>query len=364
MLECIAVNGEPVGMELDSAVQSGAAPLYAANAQDEAVLAACAAQVRVLYQNTWENIIKIGATLTQAKEHCAYGTWGAWVANECNFTKRTAARYIEEYERFRDNPHVRALSPTHGTVLLGVPDEATVNELAIQAREEGWSSRELQKEITRRKQAEKEAEAAKADTRKAEQELECAVAAAQEIEDDLEKENARLKEQLRAANERADGFVQNMKDAGEQMTHLRMELAAARRAEAELRIVEKSVEVYPVDYDAAKEEAAQLKEQSIAQEKQIEQLRAELEAAKAAAEKAPSEKEDVPHQREGAKKGPAQVITAAQFGEMITAFLDRIADVARQQFDFMPASVAGEYLDQMARVERFCADLRVVIGGE
>lgn len=364
MLECIAVNGEPVGMELDSAVQSNAVTLYAANAQDEAVLAACAAQVRVLYQNTWESIIKIGATLAQAKERCAYGTWGAWVANECNFTKKTAARYIEEYERFRDNPHVRALSPSHGVALLGVPDEATVNELAIQAKEEGWSSRELQKEITRRKQAEKEA-------KEAAQELERAVAAAQEIEDNLEREKAELNEKVRAANERSDAYAENLTDANEEMQRLRMELAAARRAEAEPRIVEKYAEVYPLDYDAAKEETAQLKEKSIAQEKQIEQLRAELEAAKAAAEKAPSEKEDVSpspvgetaHQGEAMKKGPAQVITAAQFGEMITAFLDRIADVARQQFDFMPASMAGEYLDQMARVERFCADLRGVIEG-
>ena len=150
-----------------------------------------------------------------------------------------------------------------------------------------------------------------------------------------------------------------------------MELASARRAEAEPRIVEKCVEVVPMDYQTAKENAARLERQSVEQERQIAQLRKELEAAKRAAESAAQEKADAPSpvrddttaQGKEEKQGPAQVITAAQFGDTITTFLARIADVARQQFDFMPAGMIGEYLDQVGRMERFCADLRSVIEG-
>ena len=328
---------------LDSADRNGAVMLYAANAEDEAVLTACAAEVRVLLEGAWANIMKIGGVLKTAKGKCAWGTWEKWIKTECGFSLRTASRYISVYERFRENEKVLALPGSLSYALLGVPDDEAVNELADQAVEEGWSERELKQEIARRKKAEKAAE----ETAK---ELESAVQTAQEIEDDLEKEKAELQERLRAANERSDAFAQNLVDANEGMQRLRTELAAARRAQAQARIVEKSVEVYPMDYDQAKEDAKNYKGVSIAQQEEIAQLRKELAEAKNAAAKT-----------EADANGCA--MTAEQFGDAITIFFSRTADVARQPFDEMPAGAVGAFLDQVGRVERFCADLREMIEG-
>lgn len=348
MIQCIAVS-DPNGM--DSADQ-GVTVLYASNAQDEAELTACAAEVRVLLEGAWANIMKIGGVLKTAKEKCAYGTWGKWVEKECGFSQKTASRYMAVYDRFRENEKVLALPGSLSYALLGVPDEGDVNELAEKAVAEGWSERQLKQEIARRKEAEKRAQ-------EAETEIERTVQTALEIENDLRAEKEKLKKKLSAANERSDAYAQNLMDARDQMEHMRSELAEARRAQAEPRIVEKSVEVYPMDYDATKERNAHLELCIDAQKGQIERLRAELEEARQAAARA-AEAQEAAEKRQDPS---VQVITAAQFGDTITTFLSRIADVARQQFDFMPAGMIGEYLDHVGRVERFCEDLRAVIEG-
>lgn len=271
MIECIAVS-DPAGMELDSAVQSSAVTLYAANAQDEAVLTACAAQVRVLYQNAWDSIMKIGATLTQAKEHCAYGTWGKWVETECGFSQKTAARYIAVFDRFRDNENVLALPGSLSYALLGVPDDEEVNELAMQAKEENWTERQLKQEIASRKAAEKEAEAAREKLRQAEE-------LAQKMESDYEREIARMSEGLRASSERESAIADNLHDADERIKDLHEQLKKARE-NTRIKIVEKCMENVPIDYDIAKKEAAELMEKNAAQQEEIDQLKEALKAEK------------------------------------------------------------------------------------
>ena len=358
MILCEQVS-DGIGMELDSAVQTGAAMMYAQSAEDEAALTACAAEVRVLLQGAWGNIMKIGGVLKQAKDKCAYGTWGKWVERECGFSAKTASRYMAVYDRFRDNDKVLALPGSLSYALLGVPDEDEVNALAEEAAQEGWSERQLKAEIARRKQAEQRAEDAA-------RELESAVNAAQEIEDDFEREKTALATQLREAQQRAEALEQNLTDARERMEQLRTERDDARRAKDEPKTVEKCVEVYPVDYDAAKAENETLKRERDAQAEEMDRLRRELAAARREAGAARAEGTQSTPKPAAAEKrsGPVQAITAAQVGEMVSAFLDRMEDVARQQFDFMPAAMAGEYLDQIARVEQFCANLRAVISGE
>ena len=326
---------------VDSAVQSGS--VYdAMSDEDAAALTACAAEVRVLLQGAWANIIKIGGVLKEAKTHCAYGAWGKWVETECGFSQKTASRYMNVYDRFSGNEKVLALPGSLSYALLGVPDEEEVNELAEKAAEEGWSERQLKQEIARRKEAEKRAQEAEA-------EIESTVQTARELEQELRAENGKIAEKLRAANERSDAFAQNLTDAQEEMTRLHTELAAARRAAGETKIVEKCVEVYPMDYDQVKEEAKNYKGVSLAQQEEIAQLRKELEKAKAEAAKS--------------QEAETKMISAAQFGDAVTMLLSYIADAMRMPFDAMPARTIGEYMDHIERVERFCADLRSVIEG-
>lgn len=375
MILCERVS-EPGG--LDEAIQMDIAPdkqigptiVYGNNMEDEQTLLQCSVQIKMLQGTMWQTSMQIGGILLAAKRCCASGMWEQWVEDNCLFSIRSARRYMEIADKYSKNPLARQLPGS--TVLaidgaLGKDFVALFDEFAQMAIDNDMSQRQITKkvkeEIARLESAKAEAEQRAED---AAHELENAVNAAQEIEDDLEREKTTLTTQLRDAQQRAEALEQNLTDARERMEQLRTERDDARRAQIEPKTVEKCVEVYPVDYDAAKAENETLKRERDAQAQEMERLRRELAAARREAGTHSAPKPDAAEKTASPAKtsGAVQAITAAQVGEMVSTFLDRMEDVARQQFDFMPAAMAGEYLDQIARVEQFCVSLRAVISGE
>lgn len=78
-------------------------------------------EIKLLKQQTAQNIIEIGKRLTQVKETLPHGQWGEWLEREAEFTDRTAQRFMRAAREFANTTSMSGLSPTKILALLDVP---------------------------------------------------------------------------------------------------------------------------------------------------------------------------------------------------------------------------------------------------
>ncbi|WP_287704904.1 DUF3102 domain-containing protein [Dehalobacter sp.] len=112
------------------------------------------------------NAIEIGRRLTEAKKLIPYGGWGKWLKESVNYSQSTAEKMMRLDQAYGDKQplaqsvgeqpqEIPNLSYTQAYILLGVPEEerkAFIAEIDIV----GMSTRELQKAVDERTQAEQE----------------------------------------------------------------------------------------------------------------------------------------------------------------------------------------------------------------
>jgi hypothetical protein len=121
-------------------------------------------EILLLKQQTAQNIIEIGKRLIQVKEMLPHGEWGKWLEEKVEFSKSTAYRFINAAEQVGNFPALGNMAPTKVFALLDLPPEE--REEFIQSTHEvhgemktvdEMTSRELQKVIKEKQQAEEEA---------------------------------------------------------------------------------------------------------------------------------------------------------------------------------------------------------------
>ena len=202
--------------------------------------------------------IEIGRRLYEAKSIVPHGGWGAWLAENVDYSERTAQNLMRVYEEYGRNANPQAiadLSYTQAVILLGL-DRDTRAELMENEDVAAMSTRDLQAEVDRLNEEKakqqvtidqllREQEEAAARNEETETQL-------QEMHDAWNKE----KEATRNANGEVQKAKQQMQDALDRAEKaekdarsVRAELEAERDKPEPLPVVEK-VEVVPAAVEA------------------------------------------------------------------------------------------------------------------
>ena len=95
--------------------------------------------------------VEIGRRLYEARAMVPHGSWCAWLQENVDYSERTAQKLIKLFEEYGKNGNPQALAgltPTHASILLGLPAEQR-EELMERVEVRGLSTRELQEEVTR-----------------------------------------------------------------------------------------------------------------------------------------------------------------------------------------------------------------------
>lgn len=79
-------------------------------------------EIKVLKQQTAQNIIEIGKRLKQVKESLPHGDFGKWISEEVDFTWQTADKFIRVAEQFGNYATSRNLSTGKLFELIALPE--------------------------------------------------------------------------------------------------------------------------------------------------------------------------------------------------------------------------------------------------
>lgn len=203
------------------------------------------AEIRTIKQNVGHlllnSYIELGRRLTEAKELLPHGEWGAWLRDEAEFSPSTAHNMMNifrEYGADQASLFGEAKSQTLGNLtyskavaLLQVPAEE--REEFVEAHHvDELSTRELEKLIREKQEAEERAAKAERALESAEDEKREAVAAAVQSYEGTVTDIQKLLSDAEAAGKEAEGKVKAAekarKTAEKKRKKLEEELAAAR----------------------------------------------------------------------------------------------------------------------------------------
>lgn len=252
--------------------------------------------------------IEVGRRLCEAKEMLPHGEWGSWLKQRAGFSQSTAnnmMRLFEEYGAdqltlFGAIPNSQALgnlSYTKAISLLALPAEER-EEVLKTTDVEAMSTRELERLIREKKDAEAKASAAEAKANAAQEALEAEKKRAQAALDERDVAEAREEKAVK----RAEEYESVAKDANNKLFALQERLKEAEKrreaadgqaaelareqvrqaAEAEIELLKGRIKEAQDAADAAKQEAQ--KEADAAKQEaqaQIGDLQARVEQAEA-----------------------------------------------------------------------------------
>ncbi len=109
------------------------------------------AEIKRYLNQTRENIIEIGRLLIQAKKQVNHGEWGKWLADNIDFTIRTADRFMKCAERFGNWTASSNLNSSQMFELLALKAGDTEEFFESKAAEgtpvENMSARTLREEV-------------------------------------------------------------------------------------------------------------------------------------------------------------------------------------------------------------------------
>ena len=218
-----------------------------------------------------EAIITIGQRLIEAKALLSHGEWLPWLAEQVEYSERTAQKFMKIAKEYSNPSAVADLGFRKALQLLALPESEREEFLSETHQVNGeekavidMTSRELEKAIKERDEARKAAEQAQADTR-----------AAQEARRSME-------ESLKVANSLMDRARMERMEAHERVADLEKQLAELKAAPVEVAIA-------TVDQDALNAARA---EGEAAKAEEVAQLQAKLDKAKAAKEKADEKRKE------------------------------------------------------------------------
>lgn len=244
-----------------------------------------------------EAILTVGRCLIEAKEALPHGKWLPWLNDKVGFSERSARRFMQLYRECTNRPALADLGAAKALTLLALPAEEREQFMAERHQVDGeekavvdMTSRELEKAIRERKEAQAAAERSAADARAAEQ-------ARAKMEADM----AALKQLYEAAQADAaaqkDKAGQSVREAEETAERLRRELEALRATPVDVAVM--AVDQEALDkaraeaaaemqgqLDRAKEQQARAEEKRKAAEAALAEANSKLEMARAEERKA------------------------------------------------------------------------------
>ena len=268
--------------------------------KDQRDISTVTTEIRTLHRQAQRMIlgyaIEIGRRLREAKEMLPHGRWGEWLKQEVEFSQSTAQNFMRIFEEYGDSQTslfgdaksqtLGNLPYTHALKLLAVPAEER-EQFAEEHRVDELSSRELEKLIRERDEAEEKAAVAEDGARNAMAELEDARAAAEDLKEKLEGAEAdrdRAAEQLEALEQE---WAQKADRAAEELAKLREKAAAAAEDANKTRAKLKELKANP----AVPEEVLQKLGEEAAQRAK-EEAEAKLAQEQAAAQQAAKEAQE------------------------------------------------------------------------
>ena len=278
--------------------------------------------------------IEIGRRLNEAKELLKHGEWLPWLEKETDFSERQAQRYMKVFNEYGAaqlglfGPETNATSLSDlpiskALALLSVP-ESEREQFAEEVGAEDLSTRELEKLIQEKKEAEERAEALAQERDSARKELQTATARLEdtqkalahsmETEGELTRKLSQAKKEVLEADEMAEKNEQELK---------------ARIKELENRPVEVAVER---DEKAIEEAVQQAKAAASAEwAEKVKKLQEDL-------EKANAQKDKLKAKADKATAGADEKIAAA---EQETARIRQELEAAQKKLKASNANVAA-----------------------
>lgn len=193
-------------------------------------------EIRVLKQQTAQNIIEIGNRLIAAKAQVKHGEWMHWLESEVEISQWSANKFMKAASEFSNYGSVNNLSPTKVLALLDLPEEERATFVDKPHTIPSTGETKTVDEMTVRE--------------------------LREVKAQLKK----TQEELQATNQQAASIMERDRQLREENERLKREKNPAPQ------VVERQVEVYPKDYERTLREHQELNTKNVQLSIQIEEL--------------------------------------------------------------------------------------------
>ena len=172
-----------------------------------------------------EAILTIGRCLTEAKQALPHGEWLPWLTEQVEFSPRTAQNFMRLAREWSNTQALADLGAAKALTLLALPTEereAFISENHVVDGEEktviDMTSRELERAIRERKEAQEAAAKAQADASAAEQ------------------ARAKMEEDMKLLNARLSGAQEDREQAAQAVARLEAQLAELKEKPVEVAV--------------------------------------------------------------------------------------------------------------------------------
>ena len=172
-----------------------------------------------------EAILTIGRCLTEAKQALPHGEWLPWLNERVEFSERTAQNFMRLAREWSNPPALADMGAAKALTLLALPAEERESFIAenhVVGGEEktviDMTSRELEKAIRERKEAQEAAAKAQAEASAAEQ------------------ARAKMEEDMKLLNARLSGAQEDREQAAQAVARLEAQLAELKEKPVEVAV--------------------------------------------------------------------------------------------------------------------------------
>lgn len=290
---------------------------------EERTLSMISMEIRTLHAQAQQIVlgyaIEIGRRLTEAKSMVSHGEWGRWLEEEVNYSKSTANNFMRIFDAYGASQQSlfgpEAKSQTLGNLpytkalrLLAIPEEE--RESFVESNHvEDLSTRELEKLIKERDEANAAREKAEQRAGTAEQAAESMRKKRDDLEQVMQKEVDKLREDVKSAK--------SAQDAAEKQ---------AQKAQSDLAALKKKA-------DSTAEKLKKLQDSPVPEDA-MERIRAEAAAAaeKSAAEKLAEKMKEAEARQKAAEEAAATAKARAEIAEKKLALADEDTILFKAQF--------------------------------
>lgn len=172
-----------------------------------------------------EAILTIGRCLTEAKQTLPHGEWLPWLTEQVEFSPRTAQNFMRLAREWSNTQALADLGAAKALTLLALPTEereAFISENHVVGGEEktviDMTSRELERAIRERKEAQEAAAKAQAEASAA------------------ERARAKMEEDMKLLNARLSGAQEDREQAAQAVARLEAQLAELKEKPVEVAV--------------------------------------------------------------------------------------------------------------------------------
>jgi hypothetical protein len=307
------------------------------------------ARIHLYKEQIGTGYIGIGRTLNEAKaaQVVPHGQWESWVTETTGLTARQAQRCMQAATEIKDGSALARLEMSKALMLLGSGlDEEAREEIAEKAAEEGATVKELREQL-----------------RQAKLQIVQETGASMEIRDALRKAEAdreQMEGQLRAAER---GYRERLDQARED-AYKRGEMAGGADAAAEIRQLQGQLKEKEADRHQARCELSKQTQAYERQKRRIDELKGQMDEEREQAYRA-GLRAGKPMDYDALKQNHADLLAAAEEAEKRAAdaeaeleALRAGADYGRKPMGVQLGNAVGEFMRECSSMPFFGEELQ------